>query len=82
MDDLQTDLGETLLSSQRDDNHGDLNNAGALMVHTMMRRSQASKPVTGIVGPSRAITSYVGIPCRVPLCSVRLAALMTHLLYR
>ena len=46
MEDLQTDLGETLLSSQRDNNHEDLNNAGGVDDGAENGETEYAQPVS------------------------------------
>ena len=72
VEDLQTDLGESFLSSERSENHEDLDpadNAGALVVgrQTSKKESQQAVILTKIVGSSRAITSPAGTAYRGPL---------------
>ena len=80
LEDLQTDLGETLITSERTDNQEDLNNAGALtMAQKMLKQSPIYLSLTKTAGSSREIASYVGTSCHVLLCSARLTALKIHL---
>ena len=83
VEDLQTDIVETPISSERPDDHKNLNNAGALTsTQKTPTQSPASLSLTKTAGPSRATTSCASISCRALLCSVHSTAPKIHLRWK